>query len=203
MGRHAQNLAGKIFGKLTVVAPATYQGKHAWRCACACGGESVVPTGSLTQGLTKSCGCSRHKWSSEHTRSSAYSRFKHMWSRCGNPTNPEWKNYGGRGIYPCHRWIEFKNFHADMGDCPLGLSLERKDNNGPYEKSNCVWATPREQALNRRVTKLVTLYGTTLCVKDWAKLFGVKYSLALEWHATDVIETRLDQLIFRNPDVRF
>lgn len=75
-----------------------------------------------------------------------------MKQRCLNPNNVKWKWYGGRGIVVCARWMEFKNFYEDMGDSN-GLTLERKDNDGDYEPSNCVWTTRQEQVKNRRSTK--------------------------------------------------
>jgi hypothetical protein len=101
----------------------------------------------------------------------------HVWvnmkSRCSNPNVYGYDNYGGRGIKVCARWQQFKNFLADMGVKPPGLTLERVDNDGDYEPSNCVWASRREQALNRRRTVWVEHNGLRLCVKDWAKHLGV------------------------------
>lgn len=73
-----------------------------------------------------------------------------MIQRCGNPNNSRYKDYGGRGIQVCEAWHDFKNFFADMGLRPDGLSIDRKDNDGNYEPDNCRWSTPREQRNNSR-----------------------------------------------------
>ncbi len=79
-----------------------------------------------------------------------YRAWGHMLERCKNPNHKYYKDYGGRGIQVCERWRKFENFYADMGNCPKELTLERKNNDGNYEPSNCCWATRKEQRINSR-----------------------------------------------------
>lgn len=86
--------------------------------------------------------------------SSAYGSWINMIYRCTNPDHPRFADWGGRGITIDPRWRDFDNFLADMGERPQGMSIERKDNNGPYASWNCVWATQHQQMMNTRATKL-------------------------------------------------
>lgn len=94
--------------------------------------------------------------------------------RCNNPNSTrDYPDYGGRGIRICERWKSFEIFRADMGERSPGTSLDRIDGNGNYEPTNCRWATPTEQSINRKSTKWITHDGMTLCIKQWAEKLGV------------------------------
>src|SRR5579863_4103392 len=95
----------------------------------------------------------------------------HVWNtmkqKCFNENHARYEDYGGRGIVVCDRWMEFANFISDMGKRPgKGYSIERRDNDGNYEKDNCYWATPRQQAQNRRSTVWVELNGDRIALAE-------------------------------------
>jgi len=114
---------------------------------------------TLRNGMTRSCGCLATELKRERatthghatTRTTpTYNSWAQISQRCENKNNAAFNNYGGRGITVCARWRVFENFLADMGERPLGCSLDRVNNDGNYEPVNCRWATRLEQARNRR-----------------------------------------------------
>lgn len=160
MGRHCIEMTGTVHGGLLVIGRSESWPKPAsWRCLCFCGKETVANGTNLRRGFTKSCGCGRIKHGhASGKRSRTYESWQAMIARCYRSTDVSFVRYGAKGIQVCDRWRGdqgFANFISDMGERPAGKSLDRYPNlNGNYDPANCRWATPAEQARNRRCTKL-------------------------------------------------
>ena len=126
-----------------------------WYCECDCGNNTVVRGSRLKEKKVRSCGCLARNNAVKHGMSyhPLYCIWYSMVRRCDNSKDNGYKYYGGRGITVCDRWHDLKSFINDMEDSyKPGLSIERVDNNGNYELSNCKWATMKEQANNKRNT---------------------------------------------------
>lgn len=106
-------------------------------------------------------------------KTATYKAWEAMHRRCRLESQDSYPQYGGRGIAVCEQWASFEEFLADMGEKPVGMSLERKDSNGPYAPNNCRWATQKEQQRNRRGNRLLSHDGVTMTVAEWAERIGV------------------------------
>jgi len=181
---------GDRFGRWVVVKPAEDRliGKRKAvrvysECLCDCGCVREVWHTSLLKGGSKSCGCLQRESASSRakhghncspeTRTSEYNSWAAMLARVRNPNNPRWKHYGGRGITVCSEWEDFTTFLADMGLKPgKGYSIDRINNDGNYEPSNCRWATDEQQLENRVNMQRLTFYGMTKTIKEWSAISG-------------------------------
>lgn len=158
------DLTGKRFDRLLIAAHAGKRGsQHMWLCQCDCGNETVVYGCNVVSGKVKSCGClHREKMVSMMKTHGCepwplYNIWSSMKARCTNPNVKRYKIYGGRGIRVCGEWATFETFRdwSLANGYAQGLSIDRIDNDGNYEPSNCRWATPVEQARNMRSNRPV------------------------------------------------
>jgi hypothetical protein len=121
-----------------------------------------------------------HGHSRRGSRSPTYSTWACMLTRCRNQNSKSFPNYGGRGISICSEWEIFENFLRDMGERPIGKTLDRyPDNNGNYEPGNCRWATRKEQRLNSLQVRWYKHEGKTKCLTDWCRIFNIRYETAI------------------------
>ncbi len=188
----AKDLTGQSFGRWTVTGPMTRTPRQRkgdyrihWTCRCECGTVANVDCSALTSGHSTSCGCfqverskaalTNHGHARVGLRTREYRAWDAMIQRCTNPSNKTFPRYGGRGVAVCQRWLtDSAHFLADMGRCPEGHQIERIDNDGNYEPSNCRWATRLEQARNKSANVRLTHNGETLCLQEWANRVGIR-----------------------------
>jgi hypothetical protein len=175
-------LTGQIFGRYTVIDRATPTRNRVprWRCRCECGTVRSVVQHGLVSGATRSCGCLARELvgarvlTHGRTHTPEYESWAQMRHRCSNPNHHAFARYGGRGIRVCARWDSFEIFLADMGQRPSPKhSLDRVDNDGNYEPSNCRWATRLQQSRNSSSTRPIEWRGVRRPVSEWAETLGV------------------------------
>jgi hypothetical protein len=169
---HAQRHVGERHGRLTLIRHVGMAKKnYIWECRCDCGNVIKAQYSNISR-RTKSCGCLLRETGRNKTHGMSFTPIYQAWatmiSRCHNPAVLRFNDYGGRGIFVCDRWRKFDNFYSDMGDRPVGKSIDRIDNNLGYFKENCRWATPEEQNRNRRYCKYITINGETKTLNEWA-----------------------------------
>lgn len=183
---------GERFGRWVVIGeaePVVYRGGRDVRqrvvCRCDCGTERPVLVLALQGERSTSCGCRRKenalRANTKHGHASVqtpmYRRWQAIKNRCLNPKNIAYGRYGGRGIAICDQWVDsFATFlgdvAAEIGDAPVGHSLDRIDNTRGYEPGNMRWATPKEQQRNMRTNRLIEVDGETKTLAEWAELSG-------------------------------
>lgn len=183
--RHPPIVNGTRFHRLLVIGNTLLKnGRKAYVCKCDCGEEKLYEASPLLSGKNRSCGCYRKERAgpaTTHGRSDTpeWRSWSRMKRRCYNKAGDTYHCYGERGIKVCDRWLNsFDNFLADMGKKPSLLhSIERKDNDGDYEPSNCIWVIHKVQSRNKRTTHWVIYRGTRMSLMDAVELCGADYRL--------------------------
>ncbi len=185
--------------------------KRLWLCQCDCGKQAEVIGSRIANGRTASCGCLHSETAAQNGKDAAAkigaSRITHgasrhrsvgttkeymIWAtmkqRCNNPHSQKFKDYGGRGISVCSRWDAFENFLADMGLKPSAThSIDRIDNDGNYEPSNCRWTTQDVQVANQRrreTSRWIEHNGARHTLTEWAQITGIKLP-TLHWRLSN------------------
>lgn len=173
------DLTGKKFNKLTAIKIVRIDKNGAeWLCKCDCGNEIIVNGSRLKNGRIKSCGC----FNPNRTHGMKHTRLYGIWhgikTRCFNTNDKGYKYYGGRGITMCPEWKDdFMAFHdwAFDNGYKEGLSIDRINNNGNYEPSNCRWADNITQQNNRRANRYLTFNGETHTYREWSRITGINH----------------------------
>lgn len=168
------NLVGREFGDLLVKARFG-KGRHGstWLCVCKCGRESVVICANLTRGNTRSCGKHKMAWNKRHGES--HTHLHNLWEamrqRCKNPRLSCSKYYALRGISVCPEWGTYEVFRdwAISNGYKSGLQIDRIDNNGNYEPTNCHFVTRIQQMNNKSNNHLLTVLGETKTIAEWSR----------------------------------
>lgn len=183
------DLTGQRFGRLAVVERAwSRKGQLFWLCKCDCGKECVIQGSSLRGGRTRSCGCLHNQMAGERieeinalhpssiVNKNLYRTWSNMRQRCRNPNNPEYRNYGGRGIKVCLEWdtdfFAFERWALESG-YQYGVSIDRINNDGDYTPVNCRWVNALMQSNNQRRTIMLTYKGETKALRFWADEYGL------------------------------
>lgn len=177
---------GHVFGRWTVISdpvvghPRPRVLAVSFHCRCACGTQRLVPYQGLRYGRSTSCGCLRDEITSavnsrhQESKTPLYGVWLNMRSRCADPTDEAYHNYGGRGITVCPEWAAptsypvFRDW-ARANGYERGLELDRKDNNAGYSPINCHWTTTRENNRNRRNNLRFTVWGETKTLVEWSE----------------------------------
>lgn len=198
-----QFMIGKKYGILTVMSEVKERNKNGhilYNVKCECGKEKQVLGSSLRTGGSRSCNkCSILTGSHGMWKSREFNIWQSMKDRCYNQNNIRYKNYGGRGVVVCDRWVNsFKNFYCDMGDSN-GLSIDRIDVYGNYEPSNCRWVNAKTQSRNRTNNAKFTYLNETLCMSEWCEKINMPTSTFLNrinrgWSIDKTIETPIRKL---------
>lgn len=184
------DLTGNRYDMLYVVRRVenSNDGYVQYLCLCDCGNEKIVKANNLSNGNTHSCGCLKKKIMAEKQfkhgatggRHGKQDRLYTIWcgmnSRCYSPSATEYENYGGRGITVCNEWrndfLVFREWALKNGYTQT-LTIDRIDNDGNYEPSNCRWIALKDQMNNKRNNHIIEYAGQSKTITEWAEQLGI------------------------------
>lgn len=177
---YLNSLIGKKFNMLTIIS---YKKKdkcnrNYFVCKCDCGNTTEIRANHLLNDNQYSCGCIRTKYKDAVIGTAIYNTWNRMMHRCYDVKNHKFKRYGQRGIKVCDEWKNnydnFYNWSINSG-FRIGLSIDRIDNDGNYEPSNCRWATRKQQMNNTSRNRCITFNNETHTLAEWSELLQIKY----------------------------
>ena len=185
-----EDIIGKKFGKLTVIRfiekkTLNNRPRYFYECKCECGNIVIREKSNLREGKMSSCGCyPAGKMNAKHGLWSYDNKLYGVWqtmkARCFRQNCHKYKDYGARNVTVCDEWKnDFKAFNdwAFANGYKEGLSIERIDNDGNYEPSNCKWITKEAQAKNKRSNVFIEFNNERHCLAEWARLLNINYKL--------------------------
>lgn len=193
---------GDVFNRYTVLGiykrPDKYPKYALVKCSCG-SPEKYITAATVKNGGAKSCGCLQKEQVTKHGmwQEPLFKVWKGMMSRCYNPKDKRYNRYGGRGIKVCKQWYDISAFIRDMQPSfQKGLTIDRIDNNGDYEISNCKWATRKEQNCNYSRNVVLEFNGEKLCLSEWAEKLGINYStiyyrFSAGWPVSKILTTQI------------
>jgi hypothetical protein len=171
-----KDITGLRCGKLVAVEVVGRSKGFMWRCRCDCGGETILRTNTFLSGRRRGCGCLRgHNYRHGCKPHRLWKTWRGIKQRCNVPAHPSYSNYGKRGISVCAAWQTYEPFRdwALANGWRPGLQINRINNDGNYEPSNCDFVTPKQNSNNRRGNLLLTWKDRTLTAPQWADELGV------------------------------
>ena len=198
MRKLVNDLTGKRFGRLTVIGVEDNgKRKTYYACQCDCGNVKVIRSDALIGGCTVSCGCKKKEQdrinlTANHSHKMSGTRLYSIWNglkgRCNNPNDPRYDRYGGRGISVCEEWnTSFQAFYdwAISNGYSDDLTIDRIDNDGNYDPTNCKWSTSKEQCNNRSSNINIKIGNTTKTLTEWCEIFGVDTKRTMARYSRD------------------
>lgn len=177
------DIEGKMFNGLKVLGRdgSLPSGDKRYNYLCHCGEIKQTSASALRLGNIKSCGCKRNQYISEKnsthgkSKTKLYSTWKTMKYRCENPNVEKYERYGARGIKVCDEWKDYEVFYkwAKENGYDEKLTIDRINNDGDYEPSNCRWINYKEQSRNRSDNRWIVFNGYERILQDWSELTGL------------------------------